>query len=135
MHAWTRSVDDFDSYPRLEDLLQRITGAADLHWRWHYLWATAIAPHGDLVLPLEKRINESPGGLDMAYEDVMSVCEVFDQVVDCVLIGSDGERPGEAIAKIEIFDSTTVTLQWEGIPEPQVPEPQVPESQLTDRSE
>jgi hypothetical protein len=70
---------------------------AILIWTLFDLEATGDLGHGNNILDLEQEVRESPGGLSLNWNDLVSLARRLSQVINAILAGSMVPIPAAAV--------------------------------------
>jgi hypothetical protein len=73
----------------LYSVLNRISDGNSIYWRILGLSMTGnLSSIGTNTLELEDKINKSPNGLDIYWDDLIKISQLIDQTVEIILVGS-----------------------------------------------
>jgi hypothetical protein len=70
---------------------------ATLVWTLFDLEATGDLGDGNNILDLEQEVRESPGGLSLNWNDLVSLARRLSQVINAILAASRGSVPAAAV--------------------------------------
>jgi len=98
---------------RLGDLLDRLSATNELDWSILTLWAVARGKAMNVVA-LERRVANSPIGLELTIAQLRTLSDEFAQIIDGIVVGYRGDPPtrsttdlrSSAEVVVESIDST-----------------------------